>query len=172
MGDDNAIYGIPYRASGVLRIDSKTDSAKIIGPNYGIGNYYWHGGVKCNGKIYGKFFLLLICVYRRCRRLSLRTLILSTPLSPFSFHHHSSSPKSCRDSVGHRYNEGSWPGYHFRIKYPPSSARYKWSKKLQMVGWFNWCWWQYLLSGLWQFGYIENKCNNRSLRDSRICRDG
>lgn len=52
VGDDNAIYGIPYRACGVLRIDSTTDSAKIIGPNYGIGNYYWHGGIKCNGKIY------------------------------------------------------------------------------------------------------------------------
>ena len=56
MGDDNAIYGIPYRACGVLRIDSKTDSAKIIGPNYGIGKYFWHGGIKCNGKIYGKGF--------------------------------------------------------------------------------------------------------------------
>ena len=55
MGNDNAIYGIPYRACGVLRIDSKTDSAKIVGPNYGIGNYFWHGGIKCNGKIYGTF---------------------------------------------------------------------------------------------------------------------
>eukprot|EP00532_Pseudo-nitzschia_australis_P006587 CAMPEP_0168181036 /NCGR_PEP_ID=MMETSP0139_2-20121125/10948_1 /TAXON_ID=44445 /ORGANISM="Pseudo-nitzschia australis, Strain 10249 10 AB" /LENGTH=513 /DNA_ID=CAMNT_0008101477 /DNA_START=138 /DNA_END=1682 /DNA_ORIENTATION=+ len=52
VGDDNAIYGIPYRACGVLRIDSKTDSAKIIGPNYGIGNYFWHGGIKVKEKIY------------------------------------------------------------------------------------------------------------------------
>ena len=51
-GDDNAVYGIPYRASGVLRIDSITNTAKIIGPNYGIGNYFWHGGIKVNGKIY------------------------------------------------------------------------------------------------------------------------
>ena len=52
IGDDNAIYGIPYNAAGVLRIDSKTDSAKIIGPNYGCGRYYWHGGIKSNGKIF------------------------------------------------------------------------------------------------------------------------
>mmetsp|Transcript_8365 Transcript_8365/g.20671 ORF Transcript_8365/g.20671 Transcript_8365/m.20671 type:complete len:555 (+) Transcript_8365:111-1775(+) len=52
VGDDNAVYGIPYRASGVLRIDAKTDSAKIIGPNYGVGNYFWHGGIKVKGKIY------------------------------------------------------------------------------------------------------------------------
>jgi len=44
VGDDNAIYGIPYRACGVLRIDANTDSAKIIGPNYGIGKFFWHGG--------------------------------------------------------------------------------------------------------------------------------
>ena len=61
VGDDNAIYGIPYRACGVLRIDSTTDYAEIIGPNYGIGNYYWHGGIKCNGKIYGKYFLFRLC---------------------------------------------------------------------------------------------------------------
>jgi hypothetical protein len=51
-GDDNAVYCIPYRASGVLRIDTETNTAKIIGPNYGIGNYFWHGGIKRNGKIY------------------------------------------------------------------------------------------------------------------------
>jgi hypothetical protein len=51
-GDDNAIYGIPYRACGVLRIDSITDTAKVIGPDYGVANYNWHGGVKVNGKIY------------------------------------------------------------------------------------------------------------------------
>mmetsp|Transcript_3073 Transcript_3073/g.8330 ORF Transcript_3073/g.8330 Transcript_3073/m.8330 type:complete len:494 (+) Transcript_3073:208-1689(+) len=52
VGDDNAIYGIPYRACAVLRIDSKTDSAKLIGPNFGVGKYFWHGGIKCDGKIY------------------------------------------------------------------------------------------------------------------------
>ncbi|KAL3921861.1 MAG: hypothetical protein SGILL_002523 [Bacillariaceae sp.] len=51
-GDDNAVYCIPYRASGVLRIDTATNTAKVIGPNYGIGNYFWHGGIKRNGKIY------------------------------------------------------------------------------------------------------------------------
>ncbi|KAG7373265.1 hypothetical protein IV203_033989 [Nitzschia inconspicua] len=51
-GDDNAVYCIPYRASGVLRIDTETNTAKIIGPNYGVGNYFWHGGIKRNGKIY------------------------------------------------------------------------------------------------------------------------
>eukprot|EP00529_Nitzschia_sp_RCC80_P013098 CAMPEP_0113511318 /NCGR_PEP_ID=MMETSP0014_2-20120614/38646_1 /TAXON_ID=2857 /ORGANISM="Nitzschia sp." /LENGTH=596 /DNA_ID=CAMNT_0000407409 /DNA_START=236 /DNA_END=2026 /DNA_ORIENTATION=+ /assembly_acc=CAM_ASM_000159 len=51
-GDDNCIYGSPYRAAGVLRIDCKTDTAKIIGPNYGVGKYFWHGGIKRNGKIY------------------------------------------------------------------------------------------------------------------------
>jgi hypothetical protein len=40
----SAVYCVPYRAPGVLRIDTTTDTAKIIGPNYGIGNYYWHGG--------------------------------------------------------------------------------------------------------------------------------
>ena len=63
MGDDNAIYGIPYRACGVLRIDSKTDSARIIGPNYGVGNYFWHGGIKCNGKIYGELSSLLVFIF-------------------------------------------------------------------------------------------------------------
>jgi len=52
VGDDNAIYGIPYRACAVLRIDSRDETAKLIGPNYGIGNYFWHGGIKKNGKIY------------------------------------------------------------------------------------------------------------------------
>ena len=61
MGNDNAIYGIPYRACGVLRIDSITETATIIGPNYGIGKYFWHGGVKCqsNGKIYGTYVWLV-----------------------------------------------------------------------------------------------------------------
>ncbi|KAL3934813.1 MAG: hypothetical protein SGBAC_009543 [Bacillariaceae sp.] len=52
VGDDNAIYGIPYRAPGVLRIDSTNDTAKLIGPNYGVSNFFWHGGIKRHGKIY------------------------------------------------------------------------------------------------------------------------
>ncbi|CAB9518347.1 expressed unknown protein [Seminavis robusta] len=52
VGADNAVYGIPYRAGAVLRIDCKTDTAKVVGPNYGCGLYNWHGGVCVNGKIY------------------------------------------------------------------------------------------------------------------------
>ena len=52
VGKDNAVYGIPYRASAVLRIDCNTDTAKIVGPNYGLAKYNWHGGVCVNGKIY------------------------------------------------------------------------------------------------------------------------
>lgn len=52
VGDDNAVYGIPYKACAVLRIDSTDDTAKLIGPNYGIGKYFWHGGIKQKGKIY------------------------------------------------------------------------------------------------------------------------
>ena len=36
----------------MLRIDCDTSTAKIIGSDYGIGNYFWHGGIKVNGKIY------------------------------------------------------------------------------------------------------------------------
>ena len=86
VGDDNAIYGIPYRACGVLRIDSKSDSAKIIGPNYGIGNYFWHGGVKCNGKIYGKFFLFHIYFCYYCVCISLHILITFFLLSAHPSH--------------------------------------------------------------------------------------
>lgn len=51
-GDDNCIYGSPYRAAGVLRIDCNTETASMIGPNYGVGKYFWHGGIKRLGKIY------------------------------------------------------------------------------------------------------------------------
>lgn len=51
-GDDDCVYGIPYRSGAVLRIDTSNDSAKLIGPNYGIGKYFWHGGIKRHGKIY------------------------------------------------------------------------------------------------------------------------
>ena len=44
VGVDNAVYGIPYRSSGVLRIDAKTDSAKVVGQDFGCGKFNWHGG--------------------------------------------------------------------------------------------------------------------------------
>jgi hypothetical protein len=39
-------------AAGVLRIDCANNTASMIGPNYGVGKYFWHGGIKRNGKIY------------------------------------------------------------------------------------------------------------------------
>jgi len=53
LGWDNAIYGIPYAASGILRIDANTDQVSIIG-NYGSKQYNWHGGTLSvvNGAIY------------------------------------------------------------------------------------------------------------------------
>jgi hypothetical protein len=55
LGDDNAIYGVPYAASGVLRIDANHDTVEVIGEDlFGTMKYNWHGGVKSskNGKIY------------------------------------------------------------------------------------------------------------------------
>jgi hypothetical protein len=52
VGADNAVYGIPYRAGAVLRIDCNTDTAKLVGPNYGCHQFNWHGGVCVHGKIY------------------------------------------------------------------------------------------------------------------------
>ena len=55
LGDDNAIYGVPYAASGVLRIDANTDTVELIGEEeFGVKKYNWHGGTKSpkNGKIY------------------------------------------------------------------------------------------------------------------------
>ncbi len=54
LGDDNAIYGVPYAASGLLRIDANTDTVELIGEDeFGLRKYNWHGGVKAgNGKIY------------------------------------------------------------------------------------------------------------------------
>lgn len=52
IGKDNAVYGVPYRSCAVLRIDCKTDTAKLIGPDYGCAFFNWHGGVQVNGKIY------------------------------------------------------------------------------------------------------------------------
>lgn len=50
--NDPSTHKCPTAAPGVLRIDSTNDTAKVIGPNYGIGNFFWHGGIKRHGKIY------------------------------------------------------------------------------------------------------------------------
>jgi hypothetical protein len=52
LGHDNAVYGIPYRAGSVLRIDCKTDTATLVGPNFGCNLWNWHGGIQANGFIY------------------------------------------------------------------------------------------------------------------------
>lgn len=52
LGDDNAVYGIPYRTGSVLRIDADTDTATLVGPDYGANKWNWHGGIKANGSIY------------------------------------------------------------------------------------------------------------------------
>ncbi len=52
LGNDNCIYGIPYSASNVLRIDANTDKVTLLG-DYGLNKYNWHGGVKSKqGAIY------------------------------------------------------------------------------------------------------------------------
>jgi hypothetical protein len=52
LGHDGCVYGIPYRASAVLQIDTRRDSARMIGPQYGSSKYYWHGGINVSGRIY------------------------------------------------------------------------------------------------------------------------
>jgi len=52
LGDDNAVYGMPYRTCSVLRIDCATDTASLVGPDHGCELYNWHGGLKRNGMIY------------------------------------------------------------------------------------------------------------------------
>ncbi|KAL7521800.1 hypothetical protein ACHAWX_006482, partial [Stephanocyclus meneghinianus] len=52
LGRDNAIYGIPYAAASVLRINANDDTVSLIG-DYGSNMYNWHGGVLAkNGAIY------------------------------------------------------------------------------------------------------------------------
>mmetsp|Transcript_24988 Transcript_24988/g.53066 ORF Transcript_24988/g.53066 Transcript_24988/m.53066 type:complete len:616 (+) Transcript_24988:131-1978(+) len=53
LGDDNAVYGMPYAASSVLRIDTDSDTVSLLG-DYGNNLYNWHGGIKStkNGCIY------------------------------------------------------------------------------------------------------------------------
>lgn len=52
LGDDNAVYGMPYRTCSLLRIDCATDTASLVGPDHGCQLYNWHGGLKRNGMIY------------------------------------------------------------------------------------------------------------------------
>jgi hypothetical protein len=52
VGKDNCVYGVPYRTCAVLKIDCATDTATLVGPDYGTTKYNWHGGVQVNGKIY------------------------------------------------------------------------------------------------------------------------
>jgi hypothetical protein len=52
LGDDNAVYGMPYRTCSLLRIDTSTDTASLVGPDHGCQLYNWHGGLKRNGMIY------------------------------------------------------------------------------------------------------------------------
>lgn len=52
LGDDNAVYGMPYRTCSLLRIDTETDTAAIVGPDHGCTLFNWHGGLKMNGMIY------------------------------------------------------------------------------------------------------------------------
>jgi hypothetical protein len=51
-GADNCVYGIPYRSCAVLRIDCATDTAALVGPDYGCSQFNWHGGILVNGCIY------------------------------------------------------------------------------------------------------------------------
>ena len=52
VGEDNCVYGIPYRSCAVLQIDCATGSARLVGKEYGTGLYNWHGGIQRHGKIY------------------------------------------------------------------------------------------------------------------------
>jgi hypothetical protein len=52
MGNDNCVYGIPYRSCAVLRINCNNDSATLVGPDFGNTKYNWHGGIQRLGKIY------------------------------------------------------------------------------------------------------------------------
>lgn len=59
LGDDGAVYGIPYTASGVLRIGHSSNNGensyniRVIG-SFPQKQYLWHGGIKSpyNGAIY------------------------------------------------------------------------------------------------------------------------
>ena len=42
LGVDGCVYGMPYTATGVLRINPKTDSVEVLG-DFPSGGYKWHG---------------------------------------------------------------------------------------------------------------------------------
>lgn len=52
-GLDGCVYAPPYAATGVLRIDPRTDTVDVIG-DFSKGGYKWHGGLlsKTTGIIY------------------------------------------------------------------------------------------------------------------------
>lgn len=50
LGEDNCVYGVPYRSCAVLRIDCDNDSASLVGPDYGVSGYNWHGGIQIGGR--------------------------------------------------------------------------------------------------------------------------
>jgi hypothetical protein len=43
-GLDGCVYGMPYNATGVLRINPKDDSVEVLG-DYPTGGWKWHGGL-------------------------------------------------------------------------------------------------------------------------------
>lgn len=51
LGQDNAIYGIPYAAGSILRINANEDTVSLLG-DYGTNRYNWHGGILARGSIY------------------------------------------------------------------------------------------------------------------------
>eukprot|EP00578_Thalassiosira_sp_NH16_P002026 CAMPEP_0181131978 /NCGR_PEP_ID=MMETSP1071-20121207/30747_1 /TAXON_ID=35127 /ORGANISM="Thalassiosira sp., Strain NH16" /LENGTH=509 /DNA_ID=CAMNT_0023218275 /DNA_START=353 /DNA_END=1882 /DNA_ORIENTATION=+ len=53
LGVDGCVYAPPYTATGVLRIDPKTDSVQVLG-DFPVGEWKWHGGLlaKSTGVIY------------------------------------------------------------------------------------------------------------------------
>ena len=53
LGYDQAVYGIPYAANSILRIDTNNDTVSLLG-DFGHGQYNWHGGIlsPINGAIY------------------------------------------------------------------------------------------------------------------------
>ena len=50
---DGCVYAPPYTATGVLRVDPKTDTVQVLG-DFPSGGWKWHGGLlaKSTGVIY------------------------------------------------------------------------------------------------------------------------
>lgn len=46
LGDDGRVYGVPFNADRVLRVDPATERVSLMGPSLGAGGYKWHGGVR------------------------------------------------------------------------------------------------------------------------------